>query len=237
VERAGGPPALEVAPRAGARFAPAPPEALRRTAHERFAKQLASHLQRSGALRLLRSREPALVARPGESEGEFRVRVRQALHEGRDQAIERLRAKQAPRLARLEERIARARARLEREQGQLQQRSVETAISVGATVLGALFGRKLRSLGHVGRATTAARGASRTLGERQDVAREQEQLEALGRELAALEAELAVELDRLRASFDREPELEELVIRPRKSDVGVERVALVWVPGGVHAAG
>jgi hypothetical protein len=237
LERADGPPALEAAPRAGACFAPAPPEALRRAGHERFAKQLASQLQRAGALRLLRSREPALVARPGESEGELRVRVRQALHEGRDQAMQKLRAKQAPRLARLEERIARAQARLEREQGQLQQRSVETAISVGATVLGALFGRKLRSLGNVGRATTAARGASRTLGEREDVAREKEQLEALRRELAALEAELAVELDGLRASFDREPELEEIVIRPRKSDVGVERVALVWVPEGVHAAG
>jgi hypothetical protein len=82
----------------------------------------------------------------------------------------------------------------------------------------------------VGRATTAARGASRTLGEREDVAREQEELAALRRELALLEAELAGELDRLRASFDREPELEELVIPPRKADLAVERIALVWAP-------
>ena len=230
VERQGGPPALETEPRPGARFAAPPPEALRRTGHARFAKQLQSHLQRSSPLRLLRSREPAIVARPGESEGELRVRVRQALHEGRDQAMQKLGEKQAPRVARLEDRIARAQARLEREQGQLQQRSVETAISVGATVLGALFGRKLRSLGNVGRATTAARGASRTLGEREDVAREKEELEALRRELAALEAELAGELDRLRASFDREPELEELVIPPRKADLAVERIVLVWAP-------
>jgi hypothetical protein len=229
VEREGGRPALEAQPRPGARFAAAPAEALRRTGHARFAKQLGSHLQRSNALRLLRSREPALVARPGESEGEFRVRVRQALHEGRDQAMQKLREKQAPRVARLEDRIARAQTRLEREQGQLQQRSVETAISVGASVLGALFGRKLRSLGNVGRATSAARGASRTLGEREDVAREKEELETLRRELAALETELAGEFDRLRASFDREPELEELVIPPRKSDLAVERIALVWV--------
>jgi hypothetical protein len=237
VELRGDAVAFEAGPRPGARFAAPPPEALRRTGHERFAKQFESHVRRSGALRLLRSREPALVARPGESEGELRVRVRQALHEGRDRALQKLREKQAPRLARLEDRIARAEARLEREQGQLQQRTVETAISVGATVLGALFGRKLRSLGNVGRATSAARGASRTLGEREDVAREREGIEALRRELADLEAELAGELDDLRASFDREPELEELVIQPRKSDLAVERIALVWIPDGAGRAG
>jgi hypothetical protein len=195
-------------------------------------KQLESELQRSHPLRLLRSRDPALVSRPGEGAGEFRVRARQARHEARDQALQKLRERHAPRVARLEERIARAEARVDREQGQLQQQSVQTAISVGATVLGALFGRRLRSLGNVGRATGAARGAGRTLREREDVAREKAGLETLRQELEALEAELAGELERLRADFEREPELEELVLPPRKSDLSVERVALVWVPGG-----
>jgi hypothetical protein len=79
----------------------------------------------------------------------------------------------------------------------------------------------------VGRATGAARGAGRTLREREDVAREKAGLETLRRELEALEAELAGELERLREDFEREPELEELVIPPRKSDLSVERVALV----------
>jgi hypothetical protein len=35
-------------------------------------------------------------------------------------------------------------------------------ISIGATVVGALFGRKLGSVGNVGRATTAMRGVSRS---------------------------------------------------------------------------
>ncbi len=237
IEIAGGPPTLEAEPRPGGRFAAPPSGVLRRAGHARFAKQLETHLQRSQALRLLRTRDPALVARTGESDGQFRVRVRQALREGRDQAMQKLRERQAPRLARLEERIARAQSRVEREAGQYQQQSVQAAISVGASVLGALFGRKLGSVGNVGRATTAARGAQRTLREREDVARAREELETLRNELAALETELAAELERLRASFEREPEPEEVAIRPRKSDLAVDRVALVWVPWRVGSDG
>jgi hypothetical protein len=47
-----------------------------------------------------------------------------------------------------------------RETGQAKQQYVQTAISVGATLLGALLGRKTVSTSALGRATTAARGAS-----------------------------------------------------------------------------
>ena len=70
----------------------------------------------------------------------------------------------------LEDRIRRAEERVAREQSQFQQQSVQTAISMGATVLGALFGRKLASAGTIGRATTAARGAGRAMREHEDVA-------------------------------------------------------------------
>ena len=60
---------------------------------------------------------------------------------------------------------------------------------MGATVLGGLFGRKLRSVCNVGRATTAARGAGRASRERDDVARAQANLETLRRQLGDLESE------------------------------------------------
>jgi hypothetical protein len=42
------------------------------------------------------------------------------------------------------------------EQSQYKQKKMQTAISFGTTVVGALFGRKLGSVGNVGRAATAS---------------------------------------------------------------------------------
>ena len=57
-----------------------------------------------------------------------------------------------------------------RESEQVSQQRLQTAISMGATLVGALFGRKSMSAS-IGRATTTARGVGRTMREREDVER------------------------------------------------------------------
>jgi hypothetical protein len=115
---------------------------------------------------------------------------------------------------------------------------MQTAISVGATVLGALFGRKLGSIGSVGRATTAARGAGRAARERGEMARAEDDAEALAQQLGELEAEFAEQLEAVRERLSgREVVCEELAIHPRKSDLSVDRVALVWTPWREGAEG
>ena len=80
--------------------------------------------------------------------------------------MKKLRKKYQPKLARLTDRIRRAEQRFQREQEQYSQLKTQTAISIGSTILGALFGRKLTSASGVGRATTAMRGAGRATRER-----------------------------------------------------------------------
>ena len=100
-----------------------------------------------------------------------------------------------------------------------------------ARVLGALFGRKAASLGSVGRATTAMRGAGRAAREKEDVERARHGLEEAHKALAALEDEFQTELEQVRDAVAAEPpEPETIAIRPRKSDITVRRVALVWTP-------
>jgi hypothetical protein len=224
-------PPLEAEPASGARFAPLPSAAARPESYERWTKQLTTWLHRERPLRLLRCPELRLVSRQGESEGDFRVRLREALHERRDLELERLRQRYAPRLAGLQERIRSAQAALGREQSQLQQQKMQTAVSVGATLLGALFGRKLGSVGNVGRATTAARSASRVAREREDALRAQEKLATLEAQLADLSAELEAELERVRHEQREEAlALDETVVRPSRTDLSVERLALAWTP-------
>ena len=124
---------------------------------------------------------------PGEMEGEFRARLTQLAREQRDRKLAKLEKRYAPKLARLNERIRKAEARIGREKSQYTQQKVQTAISVGATVLGALFGRKVASAGTVGRATTAMRGAGRTAREKGDIARAKREVEAQQQRLAELE--------------------------------------------------
>jgi hypothetical protein len=217
----------------GADFAALPP-GLGKGSPERLAKALATALQQARPLVLRRSLATGLVSRPGEEEGAFRVRVREALRERRDATLEKLRARYAPKLARAEERVRTRRAEVERQRSQRTSEAVGTAISVGATVLGALFGRKLGT-GTVGRAASAARGASRTAREQGDVARASEGLAAAEEELRALDAAFQAETGTLREGG--EGELAELALRPRKTDTQVERVALVWRPYWVGADG
>ena len=98
-------------------------------------------------------------------------------------------------------------------------------------ILGAIFGRKLGSSRNVGRATAAVRGAQRAARERGDIGRAEENVKALQSELVALEKDFQQELEAVRVQVDdSEIPCEELLVRPRKTDVGVEGLALVWMP-------
>ena len=95
---------------------------------------------------------------------------------------------------------------------------------MGATVLGAIFGR-----GGIGRATTTARGASRVARERQDVLRAEEELRELKDKLRDLEIEVEEELRAFQADQERTaPVIEEVIVRPRKSDISVSGLKLAW---------
>jgi hypothetical protein len=234
----GGAPELGDDPEEGAEFAPLPSVAARPTSYARWSKMLRTHLYRSHPLRVWRCASPRATSRPGESEGEFRAQLRQVLHEKRDLELEKLRKRYAPKLARLADRIRKAEQKVERERSQYRQQKMQTVVSLGSTLLGALFGRKLGSATNVGRATTAARGAGRAARERGDVARARDDVEALQRQLQELEVELAERLEGVREQLSEEDLVcEELPIRPRKADLTVDRVALVWTPWRVGPEG
>jgi hypothetical protein len=225
-------------PEAGARFATLPPAASRASSYKRWEKMLVTHLYRTRPLRLWHCRQLRTTARAGESEGEFRGRLRDLLREQRDLQLEKLRDRYAPKLARLQERIRRAEERVRREQSQYKQQKVQTAISVGATLLGALFGRKLRSVRTVGSATTAMRGAGRAARERYDIERATENVRTLQQQLADLEAELEQELDQVREENAFEHlECKEKTIAPKKSELSVDSLMLAWTPWTLNRDG
>jgi hypothetical protein len=222
---------LERHPHEGARFADVPPEAAAARSYPAWTTAFKDWLYRHETLTLWKSAGAGLVSSPGESERDFRIRAQQALREKRDELVARLREKYGARIAALAERIRRAEAAVQREREQAEQQRVQAAISLGATLLSALGGRRALGRSTLGRATTTARGAGRIMKEQQDVARAGQNLVALQAQLAALQRELETETARVAAAGDPLTEALEVVeLRPRKADIAVELLALAWAP-------
>ena len=222
---------LETVPEPGAVFAPVPAPLGEPKSFAVWTRDFREWLYRSQTLVLYRSPSLKTVSEPGESERDFRIRLQQTGHERRDELLEGIRRRHSARIASLQERIRRAGQTVEREKEQAKQQKLQTAISVGVTLLDAFVGRKVVGRATLGRATTAARGAGRVLKEGQDIERAEENLKALEQQLAELEAQVARETEELRSAVDPlEEELETLEVRPKKSDISVRVLGLAWAP-------
>jgi hypothetical protein len=216
----------------GAPFGAPPAAALDPRSYPAWERDLADWLLRSRPLQLFSAPSVKMASTPGESERDFRIRVQLAHHERRDEAVERLREKYATRIARLTDRIAKAEAAAARERQQVDQQKVQTAVSIGAAVVGALMGRKAVSLSTLGRATTAARGVGRSAKEADDVVRADARVADLQSELAELQA--ALEADIAAVAVDASAEaLETVAIKPKRGGVNIRLVALAWRPSAV----
>jgi hypothetical protein len=217
-------------PAAGATFEDPPAAALSTREQKRWAAALADHVYRSAALELLSCPSLKTTAAPGTSEGEFRARLALVLREQRDDAVEALRKKYATRLDALEDRARRAAQKIEREKAQASSQTLSSALSVGGSLLGALFGGGRRSSA-ARKASTAARSVGRVSKERADVEHAEADERALREQIAALEAELQREVDRLDAGLDPQSiPIERRAVRPRKGDLAVDDLALAWRP-------
>lgn len=225
-------PDLDKAPaRESCTFAALPGDLTRPKKFAALTNSLKDRLYRIEELRLWRAPVLKQISKPGETEQEFRLRLSQAAREQRDLQIEKLRAKYAPKLAVIQDRIRRARQKIEKEQSQASQQTMQAALSFGSSLLGALMGRKIASAANVNRAASAARAAGRVSREKQDVSLAEENLQQLEEQCAELESDLKAETDALQDSVSPDRlMLEELVIKPKKADIGVTQVAVVWVP-------
>jgi hypothetical protein len=222
---------LESEAEAAGQFQEVPADAARVKSYATWRKDLSGWIYRTQRLDLFSSPSLDVVSNPGESEGEFRARLQQLAREQRDEAVEKLRRKYAPKFDQLEERKRRAEQTVARETEEAKGQKMQTAISFGATLLSSFLGRKRTSLGTLGRATTAARGVGRSVKESQDVGRAEENVAAINQRIADLEAEFQADATALERSFD--PQTEQLAtvsLKPTKANIAVKLVTLAWAP-------
>jgi len=229
---------LTTTPAPDAAFAPLPAPAMRAASFTAWGKSLSACLYESARADVLVSDTLKSTSAPGEPEGEFRARLALAARERRDSAVEELRRKYAPKLQAFDDRERRAQERAAREQSQLTQQKFQTAISIGASILGAFMGRKTLSVTNMNRAATAVRSATRVGRESSDVDRADDNLDVIRQQHADLQRQFEKDTAALERSLDVSTlNFRSVQVTPRKSDIAVGEIALVWAPWRTGADG
>ncbi len=217
---------LEKEPAAGATFAELPAAAANPKSYAAWQKAFATWLYQTQAIELWKCSSTGLVSKPGESEGDFRIRVQQAARELRDVQAEKLRQKYAPKLQTLNDRLFRAQQKIEVEKQQASSQKMQSMLTIGTSLLGAFLGRKTVSAANVGRIGTAARSMSKIGKESSDVGRAEDSAELIQQQIKDLEAQFQADVDALPAVGAET--LESVSVKAKKTGINVQLTALGW---------
>ena len=229
---------LETGPVPGAIFEELPTPASDPKNYTGWSREFVDWIYRNEMVDLMQSSRFKQVSEPGETERDFRVRLQQNAREERDKELDKLRKKYSSRINTLEDRIRRSELTLRNKEDQAKQHKLQTALSVGATVLGSFLGKSPISSTTLGRATTAARGAGRISKSQEDAKRAAENVEAIRQQLQDLEEEFKRETDLLSEAMNPlTEELEQFTVKPLKKDILLRAFALAWMPYRKNTAG
>jgi hypothetical protein len=217
-------------PVAGAGFGELPGFAMNAANYKQVEKDFSEWLYRNERADLFNC--PALKAwsQLGESEGDFRVRLAHEAREARDAAIDKLRGATAKKIATLEGRLRTAEGQLAKQKAEANAANMQAGVSVLGGLLGGLFGRKV-GLGTLTRGSAAIGKATSAYKQHQDVTNADAKITGIASEIAAIQSELEAEIARITGAYDPVAlTLETESLKPAKSDVKVDCVALLWLP-------
>jgi hypothetical protein len=187
---------------------------------------LIDHLYHNISLKLLYSSTLKTYSQPNETERDFRMRLSQSAREKRDEEVDKLNQSYETRLRTLQDRLRRAQTAVAMRQADAEARKREVVVSAGESVLGMFLGRR------------SMRSASTALSKyRQKTAAEMRAQEAAGsvetlqKDIDQLEGELRQETTAITSRWDGATKaFDEVPVRPARSDIEVETVALAWEP-------
>ena len=196
-----------------------------------WGRQLKRWIRLENPVVLYKSPKLKVSSELGESERDFRVRLQQLGNEERDRLVAKLRKRYQTKFTRLENRLQRAAQAVEREEEQARGSKMDTAISFGTAILGAVLGRKKVSVTSASRVGTAVRKAGRMGKQSGDVKRARQTVESVQEELAELQTAFDDEVAELEDAYDAQSEeLKDVSVRAKAADIEVSVIGVGWVP-------
>jgi hypothetical protein len=183
-------------------------------------RALKDYIYENSRLELYKCSSLRLESTVDEELSDFKAKVLDAIDEKKEQEIEKLKDRYSTKEKRLLDQLTRAKERVEKEKGD----QMSSFINIGVSVIGALFGKT--TISKVG---SAVNKSSRALKERGDVTRaEQKQLQ-IEDKIDDLSIELDDKIDDLSQKYDIDNyEITTLSIKPKKRDIDIEDIAIVW---------
>ena len=223
---------LEKEPTRGATFSDLPPEAKLKTSFTAWQRALVDTVWRESAVEIREHKKLGLVSELEEEERDFIARVKMAAREQRDRELDEIEAKYDKKRLAIDERIAKAEERVDRVKDQAKDAKMQSAISFGAAALGAVLGKSLVSQANVYKSATAAKSLSRASKSSSNVGRAQESMERVEQQLKLLEEDMQKDIKALSDRYENAADdIVTVTVKPLKSNVVVNALILVWMPG------
>jgi hypothetical protein len=218
-------------PEADGQFAPLPDAYSDPKTFSGSASRIRRWLRAAFPLTVFRSETQKCYSNPAEPEGAFRARLQDLGNQERDRRAAVLQSRYEKKLARLQAKLQRAQQRVTKESEQAQTHKIDTAISFGSAVLGALLGRKAVSVTSAGRVGSAIRKAGRAREQASDVTRARDTLAAVQAEVEELSAAFEEEIEQLEDTYDASTEeLTARKIMAKLTDIETDLIAVGWEP-------
>lgn len=221
---------LRDSPEPDSSFGDLPSALMQEKNYANLSKDFATWLYQSQSLSAYQYSPLNMASNSGENEQEFRQRVSLALREKRDDAAKKLREKYSQKISALESRLRRSEDKLEQKQNQSWSQKVGAWTSVGATIIGSLLGKGLTK-GTITQAGTSMRRVAKIGQDSQQVQRVDEDRKALEEQLQDVQKQLNDELAQIAPVTEAAAlNISTVKIAPRKSDISVNEIALLWYP-------
>ncbi|MEO5913436.1 MAG: DUF87 domain-containing protein [Luteolibacter sp.] len=225
------PPKLDgTEPVAGAGFAALPGFAMNAANYKQVEKDFAEWLYRNERADVFSCPVLKEWSKLGESEADFRARLGHEAREARDAAIDKLRDATGKKISSIETRLQTAEGQLAKQKAESTSAVMQAGVSVLGGILGAFLGRK-SGLGSLSRGTSAIGKATGAYKQHEDVAAADAKVEGITAEIETAKADLEAAIAKLTETYDSASlSLETESIKPAKTDVKVQTVALLWLP-------
>lgn len=214
-------------PPAEAFYEPLPRAMARKSDYPKWESALKTHIYHQTQITIWASRKLKLYSKPDESKRAFLDRCAREIERRKKADLDKARAKLESQIERLETKIRKEELELERDEDRLQARRREEIASGAESVLSMLTRRRLRSraLSQTTRQRRYVKDAKAEVEESVEAIKMyEEQLEELRASWEGIEQQIASEWN---AVLD---EIQEIIIKAKRTDIDVRFCGLVWFP-------
>ena len=192
-------------------------------------KDFNDYIYRNKKLTLYKNDALKLISKQDETLSDFKIRLQDRLNEKIDEEVEKLQTKFAKDNDSLENKLSSLYQKLEKEEQQASSTTTDTIIAIGTSLLGAFFGKSVISKTNIGKVASSAKGATRILKERNDVKYVESDIVQIQSEQENLKKSLEDEIEKINSSnLSSNYEIEEIFIKPKRSDIYNTKVELLW---------